>query len=116
MHPLEGGSEVADIGGGSLLEQPDFAVGNAVRAEGQAHVLEERPAVLEVDKRSVKSAVERFTPHRSAPRIAWAAAAVARVQKPYASLPQQRTGPFGCVQNAPAAERLIRRDRRLSGI
>lgn len=79
MQTLEGGSEVTDIGGCSLLEQADFTVGDTVRTEGQAHVLEKCPAVLEVDKRSVKGAVERFTPHRSAPRIARAAAAVARV-------------------------------------
>lgn len=79
MHPLEGGREVTDVSGGGLLEQADFAFGDTIWAESQAHVLQEGLTVLEIDECPIESAIERFTPHSSTPRVARTAAAVARV-------------------------------------
>ncbi len=92
---LEGVREFADVVGGGFFKYPNLVFGYAFVAEHAADVLQERPAVLEVDQGAVKGPVEGAAPHGSAARIARAGAAAVRMHEARRAPPQQLTRASG---------------------
>ena len=69
VHLLEGLGKLADVVGCAAFEESDLHLGYALEAEGAAHVLEQRLAILEVHERPVKGAVESLAAHAAQPPV-----------------------------------------------